>query len=223
MTPLLSCLDIRGRRSPWADLPMSSFGPVTASFFGGECCVFSGSAQSGTDLLLHTLGLLEPLDAGEIVVDGRSISGLTPNEIQDLRNETFGFVFRHPCLLPSFSVAENVAMPLFRICGGDARGVRARTREILDFCSIGYLEGILAGRLSPAERQTAAFARALVHGPQILVAVSPVDHGGLLDLAQRAAAELGVCILWTSESPWPGTVHRVLQIEHGQIINDLRP
>lgn len=190
----------------------------------GEFCGFSGGDISGKELLLHLLGLLEPADAGRIVVRGIPIEKWEPEKIQPLRNESFGFMFEHPCLLASFSVAENVAMPLFRFCGGDPVTARKRTLEILDFCGITHLEGMLAGRLDPAERRITALARALVHEPDILVVISPQTNDELLVLARRVATDLGLCVLWAGQpDQLRPVVHRLLHLEDGCVIQEEKP
>jgi ABC-type lipoprotein export system ATPase subunit len=224
MTAALHCENLSCRRELWNDLAPSKFENVSASLAAGEFCGFCGPDGSGKGLLLNVLGLLEPADSGTLAVSGILTGSLEPEDARQLRNETFGFLFNHPCLLPSFSVAENVAMPLFRICGGDAREARDRTLEVLEFCGIASLETTLAGRLDPEERTLTALARALVHEPGILVAISPRENHALLRLGRRAAEELGLCVLWAgrAESLRPHA-HRLLHLEAGQISGESRP
>lgn len=224
MKTALSCENISCRRDDWNNDGPSSVSSVSASFAMGEFCGFAGAKASGKELLLNVLGLLEPPDAGTMVVGERRIDDWHPEEIQPLRNESFGFMFEHPCLLASFSVAENVAMPLFRFCGGDPFTARKRTLEILDFCGITRLEATLVTRLDPAERRVIALARALVHEPDILVVVSPQANDDLLVLARRVATDLGLCVLWSGEGDQlRPVVHRLIQVEAGQLISDEYP
>jgi ABC-type lipoprotein export system ATPase subunit len=184
-------------------------------------CEFDGPDTTGRDLLLNNLGLLEPVDSGTIVLDGQIVANIPEDDLRRFRNESLGYLFQNPCLLPSFSVAENVAMPLFRICGTDAAVARQRTFEVLDFCGIAHLEHQLAGRLVPSEQRRAALARALVHRPKILVAMSLRGSDDLFDLALRAATELGLCVLWAREDGALGpTAQRVLQVRDGRIASD---
>lgn len=224
MKTALSCKNISCRRDDWNNDGPSLVSSVSASFAMGEFCGFAGSKACGKELLLNVLGLLEPPDTGSMVVGERRIDDWQPEEIQPLRNESFGFMFEHPCLLASFSVAENVAMPLFRFCGGDPFTARKRTLEILDFCGITHLEATLVTRLDPAERRVTALARALVHEPDILVVVSPQANDDLLVLARRVATDLGLCVLWTGEREQLRPVaHRLIQMDEGQITSDERP
>lgn len=222
MHPILSCQNLTCRREQWNEAGPARIESISASFEPGTFSGLCGPDGSGKGLLLNVLGLLEPHDSGAITVDGYDIARLDSEDARQLRNENFGFLFNHPCLLPSFSVAENVAMPLFRICGGDAQAARMRTLQVLDFCGIADLECTLTGRLDLATQRKAALARALIHSPQILIAISPRESEDLLNIARRAAAEFGVCVLWAGEekdiSPY---AHRIIHLRDGGIVNEV--
>jgi len=199
MKPVLACENLTCERPAWNGAGPSRVLGISATFAPGGLYGFCGPNGCGKGLLLNVLGLLEPADSGRILVAGRALPPAGEEEFCQLRNEAFGFLFDHSFLLPSFSVAENVAMPLFRICGGDARSARARTMEVLDFCGIAQFEGTLAGRLDPPTQRRAALARALVHQPAILIALSSHDGEEMIALARRAAREMPLCVLWAGE------------------------
>ena len=90
-------------------------------------------------------------------------------------------------------------MPLFRICGADANAARERTHDVLDFCGIPELQNPARRPPGLFAQRRAALARALVHGPRILVGICPSAASDLHDLAWRAADELGVCVLWARQ------------------------
>ncbi|HEY5780137.1 MAG TPA: ATP-binding cassette domain-containing protein [Terrimicrobiaceae bacterium] len=221
MNPVLTCRDLCCHRTNWNESQTASIQDVTLTFSSATLCEFDGPDSSGRDLLLSNLGLLEPADSGTICLDGRNIGEVPEDDLRRLRNETFGFLFQYPCLLPSFSVAENVAMPLFRICGTDAAAARERTFEVLDFCGIPHLEKQLAGRLAASAQRRTALARALVHRPKILVAITPRGGDELFDLALRTARELGLCVLWAGQDGKAGEkAQRVIQVRDGRISSD---
>jgi putative ABC transport system ATP-binding protein len=224
MKPILSCENLSCRRDQWNEAGPARIASISAGFEPGTFSGFCGPDGCGKGLLLNVLGLLEPHDSGTITVDGRDLAALGHEEARQLRNENFGFLFNHPCLLPSFSVAENVAMPLFRICGGDAQAARLRTLEVLDFCGMADLECTLTGRLNLAMQRRAALARALVHSPRILIAISPRESQDLLDIAWRAAADFGICVLWAGEEKEiTGRANRILHLREGSIVSDSSP
>ena len=90
-----------------------------------------------------------------------------------LRDRAFGYLFTHHHLLPTFTVAENVAMPFFRICGKREDLAAERTSEVLLFTGIRHLCGTPVGNLDDSTRWLVALARAIVHRPPLLVAISP--------------------------------------------------
>lgn len=222
MSLTLSCQDLSCHREHWNEIGPAHFETVSLAFEAGTFSGFYGSDGSGKGLLLNVLGLLEPHDSGTIRVTEHDVATLDAEEARQLRNESFGFLFNHPCLLPSFSVAENVAMPLFRICGGDAAAARMRTLEVLDFCGIADLECTLTGRLDLPTQRKAALARALIHAPEILIAISPRESQELLAIARRAANELGLCVLWAGEEREISShADRMIHVERGNIVADL--
>ena len=107
-------------------------------------------------------------------------------------------------------------MPLFRICGGGAVEARKRTREVLEFAGIGDFETARTGKLDPVLRWRAAFARALVHDPRVLIAISPPDPD-LLPLAKLAAAKFHLTVLWAGEresiAPY---ADRIIEMQDGR-------
>jgi ABC-type lipoprotein export system ATPase subunit len=222
MNPVLSCKSLSCRRTNWNETGQSALiENITASFDSGMICQFAGPDLPGRGLLVSILGLLEAADSGTVYVDGRSVTHLADEDLQRLRARSFGFLFPNPCLLPSFSLAENVAMPLFRICGADTDSARKRTIEVLDFCGIAHRENQLAGSTVALTQQRAAFARALVHRPKILIALSPRGGDELFELASRTARELGLCVLWAGENAGPDAwAHRLIQIRDGRIASD---
>lgn len=212
------CESLSCERRDWGPAGASRFVDFSATFEAGEFVGFCGPDGCGKGLLLNVIGLIEKADAGRLVLMEHDVAELDGEDTATFRNEACGFLFGHPYLLPSFTVAENVAMPLFRICGGGAEEARQRTREVLEFAGIGGFETPRAGKLDPALRWRAAFARALVHEPRVLIAISPPDPD-LLPLAKIAAATFGITVLWAGEreavAPY---ADRVLELRDGRVV-----
>ncbi|MEI8312309.1 MAG: ATP-binding cassette domain-containing protein [Verrucomicrobiota bacterium] len=185
-------------KSDWNNAGPGRVVDFSASFECGEFVGFCGEDGSGKGLLLNLIGLLEKSDAGRLVLLGHDAVDFSEEDTATFRNEACGFLFGHPYLLPSFTVAENVAMPLFRICGGGAAEARKRTREVLEFAGIGDYETARTGMLDPELRWRAAFARALVHDPRVLIAIS-TPAAELLPLAKLAAAKYQLTVLWAGD------------------------
>jgi ABC-type lipoprotein export system ATPase subunit len=217
----LSCKNISCHRDNWNQKGAASVQDLSAAFDAGSLCGVTGPCGSGRNLLLNILGLLEHPDSGFVRVDGVDTSGCAVGELTALRNESFGYLFSGSALLPAFSIAENVAMPLFRICGMDPEEAQERTLEVLDFCGIAAEGDLMAGELDVLPLWRTVFARALVHRPKVLIAISPRQEEDLLPLARRIAEEAGVCVLWGGESlALSAHAHRMIQLENGRIAGD---
>ena len=192
MSPL-RCENITCRRSSTNAFRHGVIEGFSASFESGDITGFCGSDTAAKELLLSILGLIERPDSGRLVLFDQEVSKMPEPGSTKLRDKSFGYLFTHPHLLPSFTVAENVAMPFFRICG--QHGVQESTLAALDFVGIPELNAIPVGELHDSVHWRVAFARAIVHSPPVLIAVSP-PNPLLLPLARRLADEKGTTVLW---------------------------
>ncbi|MDX2079732.1 MAG: ATP-binding cassette domain-containing protein [Terrimicrobiaceae bacterium] len=196
----ITCENLSCSRENWNGQGPARVDSVSLSVAAGEFVGVCGPDGCGKGLLLNMLGLLERPDSGRLEVAGHDASELDEEDTTTLRNDLCGFLFAHPYLLPSFSIAENVAMPLFRIRGGDARDARDRTMRVLEVFGISGFEMVPAGRVPLEVRWRAALARALVHEPRLLIAISPPCPAEVLAFARRTADRWGMTILWAGHA-----------------------
>jgi len=211
----------------------SAFGElrgVALAIEAGRFTLLSGPAGSGAGLLLRILGLLDRPDAGEVWFESRPTSSLDDAARLGLRNHAFGFVFAEPFLLDSFSVAENVAMPLFKISGFDVEQARIRTAQVLDFAGLAGVADCPIAELSVLDHHKLSLARALANAPQVLIAedaglqLSPGDLADFAVLLRSAPGLLGVAVIATSPaSPDLLGAAREIRIERGEVAADSNP
>jgi lipoprotein-releasing system ATP-binding protein len=149
----------------------------------GEMLAVVGPSGVGKSTLLHLLGLLDRPDAGTIELFGDDVSGWDVEARAQFRNRSLGFVFQFHALLPEFTLAENVAMPLL-IAGRRKSAAVADAREMLAAVGLSDRAEHYPDQLSGGEQQRGAVARALVGAPRLLLADEPT---GNLDAANAEA------------------------------------
>jgi lipoprotein-releasing system ATP-binding protein len=174
--------------------------------------------------LLHLLGGLDKADGGQVAIDGVEVTRLTDAERVAFRNKHVGFVFQFHHLLPEFTAAENVEMPM-RIGGlplGEARG---RATELLTRVGLAERLEHRPGMLSGGEQQRVAVARALVMRPALLLADEPTGDldeptaESLHGLLRQMHAEHGLTSVIATHNPkLAAACDRILKLEGGQLV-----
>ncbi len=192
----------------------------------GEMLAIVGESGAGKSTLLHLIAALDHTSGGEVWVAGMSLSTMTAEQRSDFRNRVIGYVWQAHYLLPEFTAAENVAMPLL------ARGMvqsEAR-REALHWLGEVGLEGRAAnraGELSGGEQQRVSLARALVTHPRVLLADEPTGNldartgEATFAMLQRVHREHGLTtILVTHSAAFAQRCDRTLLLHEGHLIVD---
>jgi len=128
----------------------------------GKSVSIVGASGSGKSTLLHLLGALDRPTKGEILLAGKSYSGLSEKELATLRGKNIGFVFQFHHLLPEFSALENLMIPAM-ISGCSKEEARNKSAEILKAVGLGDRLSFRSVKLSGGEQQRVALARALVN------------------------------------------------------------
>jgi len=156
---------------------------VSLSVAKGEIVSIVGPSGAGKSTLLHLVGALDKPDSGKVLVEGTDILQLPAKKQATFRNKHIGFVFQFHHLLPEFTAAENVSVPLW-IKGTGKKEALTRAAEMLEVVGLGGRLGNKPSELSGGEQQRVAIARALVNKPSVIMADEPT---GNLDTANAHA------------------------------------
>lgn len=185
----------------------------------GDFVAFQGASGVGKTTLLHCLaGLLTP-SAGSIVLDGVDTVPLSRAERDRLRLSRMGIVTQFGDLVNELTLVENVELPS-RLLGVPRDQARTRARELMGRLGIEDLEARRAWEVSGGQRQRTAIARALAHGPSLVLADEPtgsLDEASASEatrlLIEEAAAAGAALVVSTHDSVLASTASRVIRLE----------
>jgi putative ABC transport system ATP-binding protein len=194
----------------------------------GETAAIVGPSGSGKSTLLNLIGGLDRPSAGEIVVEGQALAGLSDDELTRLRRDKIGFIFQFFNLLPTLSSLENTALPL-HLRGWPKKKAHQRARELLALVGLEARLDHLPDELSGGERQRVAIARALAVYPPILLADEPTGNldtrsgQEILALIHDLHRRLGTTVLIVTHDPQvAASCARTVTLRDGRIEADVR-
>ncbi|MFH1373203.1 MAG: ABC transporter ATP-binding protein [bacterium] len=183
---ILSAVDIH-REFQTVETRLQVLKGVTFKLQRSEMVAVTGASGVGKSTLLHILGGLDRPSAGEVLIDGHSLSGRSEQWLARFRNARVGFVFQHHYLLDDFTALENVMMPLI-ISGVPRSRSRSKGELLLERVGLTSRKSHLPRQMSGGEQQRVAVARALANEPEIVLADEP--SGNLDTSTGRALHEL---------------------------------
>ncbi|RJR42032.1 MAG: ABC transporter ATP-binding protein [Desulfobacteraceae bacterium] len=190
----------------------------------GAATVFVGPSGSGKTTLLSVIGCMSRPTSGRIWLDGKEVTSLPERFAAETRRNTFGFVFQNYHLIRGLSVLDNTMIPAFPT-GNPYRRVKERAMSLLTKFGLETKVGRHIEHLSGGEQQRAAFARALINNPSVIVADEPTAHldSGLSKTLIEIIAGLkkeGKTFLIASHDPLiyqSSVVDRVITMHDGKI------
>jgi putative ABC transport system ATP-binding protein len=185
----------------------------------GEFVAIVGPSGAGKTSLLNLIGCMDAPSSGTLIVAGHEVQALTERDRTQLRRNHIGFVFQHFGLLPTLTVAENVALPaLFA-----RRKVPARVEDLILKAGLSPRRDHRPHQLSGGEMQRVAIVRALINSPQILLADEPTGNldsatgGTIIELFRQLSSEGLTIIVVTHNPAMAAAAHRQMLIRDGQL------
>ncbi|MGH8835905.1 MAG: ABC transporter ATP-binding protein [Actinomycetes bacterium] len=192
----------------------------------GELVAVMGPSGSGKTTLLNCLSGLDDIDTGRVLIQGRDLFAMSDAHRTEHRARSMGFVFQSYNLIPVFTAAENVELPLLLV-GTPAREARAQAQEILERVGLGGRADHRPNEMSGGEQQRVTIARALVARPAIVWADEPTGNldtamaGQIMDLLQQLNAEERQTIVLVTHDPAIGrTASRLVRMRDGRLAHD---
>jgi lipoprotein-releasing system ATP-binding protein len=190
----------------------------------GEMVAIVGASGVGKSTLLHVLGGLDRIDAGEVSIGGTSVTALPDAELVAFRNRQVGFVFQFHHLLPEFNAVENAEMPM-RIARVPMTDARPRAESLLQRVGLGDRLTHRPGMLSGGEQQRVAVARALVMRPALLLADEPTGDldeataDALHALLREMHRDFNLTSIIATHNPrLAAACDRVLRLHEGRLV-----
>ena len=199
---------------------------VNFSVENGEYVAIMGESGSGKTTLLNILASLDRPTAGNVLLDGRDLASIKQKDLADFRRDNLGFVFQEFNLLDTFTLEDNIYLPLV-LAGKNYNEMHSKLVPIAERLGITKLLGKYPYEVSGGQKQRAAVARALITDPKLILADEPT---GALD--SRSTDELlrlfgeinssGQTILMVTHSVKAASNSgRVLFIRDGEVFHQL--
>ncbi|HZE89579.1 MAG TPA: ABC transporter ATP-binding protein [Verrucomicrobiae bacterium] len=189
----------------------------------GEYVAVVGKSGSGKSTLLHMVGGIDRPSSGAVAVSGADLAGMTPHQLAAWRGRTVGFVFQFFQLLPTLTVAENVALPMDFLGALPAGRRDARARDLLARVGVADQAQKLPSSLSGGQQQRVAIARALANDPPLLLADEPTGNldsqtsGEIFGLFAELSHEGKTIVVVTHERDAVSAARRTVTLADGRI------
>jgi putative ABC transport system ATP-binding protein len=206
--------------------PVAALKGVSFEAAAGDFIALMGPSGCGKSTLLHLVGGMDFPSRGFVLLDGVALNELGEEALARVRRTKIGFVFQFFNLLPTLTVAENVALPLL-LDGASVDNSRDRVNALLDRVGLAARATHFPAQLSGGEMQRAAIIRAIIAEPKLVLADEPTgnldtENGTqVIRLLADLNRELGVTVLLATHSDEAaGYASRTIRMRDGLIHQD---
>ncbi len=198
---------------------------INLSIDAGEFVAIIGPSGSGKSTLMNILGCLDIPTKGDFFLSGKNVSHMNNKELAHIRNQQVGFVFQRFHLLPYLSALENLLVPL--IYAGNKPQKVILENQLADLGLLPW-KTHKPNELSGGQQQRVAIARALIHKPSLILADEPTGNldsatgQEVINLLNQENQKGTTIILVTHDEKVASYAHRVIEIQDGQIAQDIQ-
>lgn len=199
---------------------------VSFSVEEGEYVAIMGESGSGKTTLLNIIAALDKPTSGQVLLEGKDISAIREKDIAAFRRDNLGFVFQDFNLLDTFSVQDNIFLPLV-LAGRDYDTMNMRLSPIAAKLGITNILKKYPYEISGGEKQRTAVARALITKPKLILADEPTgaldsrSTDGLLRVFSQINGDFQTILMVTHSIKAASHAKRVLFIKDGEVFHQL--
>jgi putative ABC transport system ATP-binding protein len=198
---------------------------VSLDVYPGEFVAIMGPSGSGKSTFMNLIGCLDRPTEGQYRLVGKPVSGLSGDELAEIRNRVIGFVFQGFNLLSHATALNNVALPLL-FAGSSRKAREGRAQKALNLVGLGSRLHHKPAQMSGGQQQRVAIARALINGPSLLMADEPTGNLDsrtsiqIMAILQKLNQQGLTIILVTHEPDIAAYASRQVTFSDGRIISD---
>jgi lipoprotein-releasing system ATP-binding protein len=192
----------------------------------GEFLSMVGKSGSGKSTLLYILSTMDTDYNGELYIDNKMMTGLSTDQLAEIRNEKIGFVFQFHYLLPEFSCLRNVMIPALKLGKLPEKEIEARAYQKLEILGLQDQALKPSSKLSGGQQQRVAIARALINDPLIIMGDEPTGNldskntNIVFDIFQELTRNFGQTIIAvTHDEDFAHKSDRIIEMKDGRIIS----
>jgi putative ABC transport system ATP-binding protein len=208
------------------DTAVTALDHVHIKIEAGQFTAVMGPSGCGKSTLLNLLGALDRPSDGQVLIAGKSMEELSDDALAEMRRRKIGFVFQFYNLIPVLTALENTALPL-TLDGVPEEQARQKATEWLQQVGLGSRMSSQPGQLSGGQQQRVAVARALVAGPELILADEPTGNldsrsaDEIAMLLRQVANEWGRAVLMvTHDAHVASYADRILFLKDGAVLFD---
>jgi len=207
------------------EISLTALKGISMDIKPGEFVSIMGPSGCGKSTLMNILGCLDRMTSGKYILNGRDISGLSDNELAEIRCREIGFVFQSFNLLPRMTILENVELPMV-YAGIPRKERRERALAALERVDLSNRIKHRPNEISGGQKQRVAIARAIVNNPSIILADEPTGNldtkvtREIMRIIQKLNDDGTTVLLVTHEPDVAQYSKRIIHMLDGEIIDD---
>lgn len=201
---------------------------VSAEIGADEFVTVMGPSGSGKTTLMFSLSGMDTISDGSVYFWGQDLSELKENQLADMRRRNMGFVFQQPTMLRNLNILDNIILPSLRENRRKAEAITQKAQDLMHKTGIAGLEKRDITEVSGGQLQRAGICRALMNSPDIIFGDEPTGAlnskaaDGIMDILSEINAGGTAIMLVTHDARVAARAGRVLFMQDGKILNELR-